>query len=289
MRRTIGCAVTICGTGLHTGAHTTVVLEPAVPGAGLRLCRADIPRPSVALVTLDAVECTERRTTLRVGTDTVSTVEHLFSALAAHAIDDVTILVDGPEFPQCDGSAVEYAKALGRAGVRMQDGARTRYIIEETLHVALGEASYTAQPSDCYEVDVSIAWDHPLVGEQSFASQVTRELFDGEIAAARTFGFVEEIDALRSRGLIRGVSSHSVIALSADGIVHGHPLRWTNEFARHKALDVLGDLALLGGGLRAKIVAHRPSHGGNVMLAKAIRERARQVFDLHKPIAGGSY
>ncbi len=288
MRSTIGQTLTCHGTGLHTGANVRVTLEPTTAGSGIRFCRADLPERPIIPATIDSVVSSERRTLLGHGAATVSTVEHLLAAVGAHQIDDLMVVVDGPELPQFDGSSREYVALLGRAGIVPQDGLADKFIVREQLTLECAGAAYDVRPSKSCEIEVSIEWQHPDIGVQTFECVVTPDQFDDEMASARTFGFLDEIELLHDRGLIRGASQHSAIALSADGITYGAPLRWPNEFARHKALDLVGDLALLGGVLAAKIVARRPSHAGNVALAEVIRDQAHQVLVSHDLVTGGS-
>ncbi len=289
MRNTIGQPLTCHGVGLHTGANVRVTLEPTSAESGIRFCRADLPGRPIIPATIDSVVSSERRTMLGRGIATMSTVEHLLAAVSAHQIDDLMVVVDGPELPQFDGSSHEYVVMLRRAGTVPQEGLANKFIIEEPFTLQCAGAAYDVWSSESFEIDASIEWQHPHIGVQTFQCVVTSDRFDDEMASARTFGFLDEIELLRHKGLIRGASQHSVIALSDDGITYGAPLRWPNEFARHKALDLVGDLALLGGVLAAKIVARRPSHAGNVALAKVIRDQAHQVLVSHELVADGSF
>lgn len=276
-RQTLGRAIAVEGIGLHTGAPASATLRPAPPGAGLAFRRSDLPRTPVIPATVDRVVACDRGTTLGVADAAVHTVEHALAALAACEIDDATIDLDGPELPAGDGSAAPYAAAIAAAGVVPSAGEPARLAATEPFVVEAGGARYTVAPSAGLTLDVTIAWDHPLIGRQSGRYDLTPETFQRELAAARTFGFAAEHRALAARGLARGASPANAIVLTATGIV-GSTLRWPDEFVRHKATDLIGDLALLGARLAAEITAFRPSHRGNVALARALAHAATEVL-----------
>jgi UDP-3-O-acyl N-acetylglucosamine deacetylase len=248
---------------------------PAVAGTGVRFRRADLVPPVEIAAALETVSQSERRTSLGEGDAAVHTVEHVMAAVAAHRIDDLVIEVDGPEPPAADGSAAPYFAALADAGVTEVGGLATIYRPNAPVEVREGEATYRVAPSDVLRLTVTIEWAHPAIGRQSGAYDVTPESFERDLAGARTFGFIAEADALRQRGLALGASLENTIALSDTG-VEGMELRWPDEFVRHKAADLLGDLALLGGRLDADVEAYRPSHAGNVALARAISTTANR-------------
>lgn len=207
------------------------------------------------------------------GDSSVMTVEHVLAAIAAHQIDDLAIDVEGPEPPIMDGSAAPYFRALAEAGVVDVGGAPTRHRLPGPFVLHEGDATYLIAPrkNGGLRLTVTIEWDHPSIGRQSCCFDISPETFDRELARARTFGFASELAELRARGLAQGADHTNTIALSASGV--DGSLHWPDEFVRHKATDLLGDLALLGGRLDAEIVAFRPSHRGNVALVRAI-ERA---------------
>jgi UDP-3-O-[3-hydroxymyristoyl] N-acetylglucosamine deacetylase/3-hydroxyacyl-[acyl-carrier-protein] dehydratase len=272
-RHTIGGPATIRGVGLHTGRRTAVTLTPAPPGAGVAFLRVDLAdRPTIA-ARLDAVRSTDHRTSLGDGDAGVHTVEHLLAAVAAHQVDDLLIEIDGPEPPAGDGSAAPFFEAIRQAGVTEHDGSANAVAIPSPFTVREGNARYLVAPADTLRLTVTIEWDHPAIGRQSGCYDVGPEVFAAELAGARTFGFARDADTLRADGLAKGVSPDNCIVLSDTAPV-GTALRWPDEFVRHKAVDLIGDLALLGGRCRAEIVAFRPSHQGNIALARAIRRAA---------------
>ncbi len=269
-RRTLGGRATVSGVGLHSGRQTAVTLTPARSGAGVAFRRVDLAdRPTIP-ARLDAVSGTNHRTTLGDGDAGVHTVEHLLAAVAAHGLDDLLIEIDGPEPPAGDGSAAPYFEAIQRAGVTEHDGSPSAVTVQAPFTAREGDARYLVAPADLLRLTVTIEWDHPAIGRQSGCYDVGPEAFATELARARTFGFARDAEALRASGLAKGVSPDNCIVLTDAGPV-GTTLRWPDEFVRHKAVDLIGDLALLGGRCRADIVAFRPSHQGNVALARAIR------------------
>ena len=273
LRRTIGKASTVSGTGLHSGAQVTLTLQPAASGTGIVFRRSALPsRPEIP-ARLTALDGTDRQICLGSGDESVATVEHVLAAIAAHAIDDLVVELDGPEAPIGDGSPRAYHDALAAAGIAIVDGAPTVHKVAAPLVVSDGDARYVVAPSDALRLTVSIEWDHPLIGRQSGCYDIDPEAFASELADARTFGFETETEALRERGLIKGVSLDNAIVLTRDGLAGGE-LRWPDEFVRHKAVDLLGDLTLLGGRVKADITAFRPSHKGNVALARVLERTA---------------
>ena len=216
---------------------------------------------------LSEVQSTERRTVLGQGETVVQTVEHLLAATSALQIDDLTIDLDGPEPPIGDGSFSPYLTALEQAGILEQPGDPVVYRVSAASELSEADSSYLVAPSKALRLTTTIEWPHPLIGRQTGSYDITARKFASELAAARTFGFLREADALRARGLALGAALESTLVLSEDGLVGG-ALRWPDEFVRHKAGDILGDLALIGGRVQAHIVATKPSHQGNIALAR---------------------
>jgi len=216
---------------------------------------------------------TERRTQLGKNGVELHTVEHVLAAVAAAEIDDLWIDVDGPEPPVMDGSAAPFFAALQEAGVAVGATAADYLELAEPVRVIDGESVYEAHPSSDLRLEVTIDFPHPVIGRQSGTYAITPEAFGRELAAARTFGFVDEVDALRAKGLIKGASMANAVVLDATRVV-SEGLRWPDEFVRHKAMDCVGDLALAGRRVRARVIATKPSHRGTVTL---VRELVRVV------------
>ncbi|HTK49952.1 MAG TPA: UDP-3-O-acyl-N-acetylglucosamine deacetylase [Gemmatimonadaceae bacterium] len=275
MRRTIEHTSEVVGTGLHLGVDCRLEFRPAPSGSGIVFERRDLigTRPIAALAA-NAV-LTERRTQLGEDPNAVHTVEHVLAAVAALGIDDLVISLDGPEPPVMDGSAQPFVAALREAGVRQHPGLPRTVRLARPVRLTDGESTYEATPADALELDVTIDFPHPLIGRQRMDVRLEENAFERELAWARTFGFVHEVDALRGRGLIRGASTRNAVVLDDGGVVE-NALRSPDEFVRHKMLDCVGDLALVGARLKARIVAHKPSHRGTVLLVRAMQASLSQ-------------
>jgi UDP-3-O-[3-hydroxymyristoyl] N-acetylglucosamine deacetylase/3-hydroxyacyl-[acyl-carrier-protein] dehydratase len=209
----------------------------------------------------------------QLGQDPVSvhTPEHVLAAIFGSGIDDIEIELDGVEPPIMDGSAKEFVRALEDAGVVEQPGELKYFTLRRPVTLSFDGASYAALPSPEFELNVSIDFPHPAVGTQRGCYRVTRESFTQELAAARTFGFRSWLPAMEAKGLGKGTSLDNTIVLEDDGSVTGD-LRWSDEFVRHKALDCVGDFALAGARIRARVTAVRPSHRGNLKMLQAMKE-----------------
>jgi UDP-3-O-[3-hydroxymyristoyl] N-acetylglucosamine deacetylase/3-hydroxyacyl-[acyl-carrier-protein] dehydratase len=275
-RRSIQRDATVTGTGLHTGAVTRAVFRPGPAGSGVVFRRTDLADTPEIPALLSEVDALERRTAIGHGAATIHTVEHLLAAVAAHEIDDLRIDLSGPEPPILDGSVAPYFAALQQAGPVDVEGQPTLLTVQAPFTVTEGESNYVVAPSKRFQLTVTIEFPHPLIGRQTGSFDVSAEAFAKELAPARTFGFTSEVAALQAKGLIRGASTASAIVLDERGVVNGGQLRWPDEFVRHKAADIVGDLALTGARIRAHVVATRPSHSGNVALARALARAARR-------------
>lgn len=276
-RRTIAGSAAVSGTGLHTGEPCTLTFRAAAAGTGIGFVRTDVPGQERLVATADVAQLTERQTRLGAGDAALHTVEHVLSAIGGLGLDDLTVEMDGPEPPILDGSARPFVEALQSCGVLLQAGDVSEFVIRERIRIEDGESVYEASPADAYEIAVDIDFPHPLIGRQRGEWTVTPETYVREIAGARTFGFVREVEALRARGLIRGASADNTVALTDTGLIAGE-LRWPDEFVRHKALDLVGDLALIGRRIRGRIHAVKPSHRGTITFVRSILTRfAREV------------
>jgi UDP-3-O-[3-hydroxymyristoyl] N-acetylglucosamine deacetylase/3-hydroxyacyl-[acyl-carrier-protein] dehydratase len=268
-RRTIARSTAVEGVGLHLGQPCRLSFEPAPAGRGLVFRRIDLPGHPETPAHVSAAEAAERRTQLGTGVAALHTVEHVLAAVAGRGIDDLVIVMDGPEPPILDGSAQPFLQALDAAGV-VEHGGEVQYLrLREPVRVVDGESVYVAHPADELSLDVSIEFPHPLIGLQKGSYRVTSESFATELAPARTFGFLREVEALRAKGLIQGASTQNAIVLDEQGVVDT-TLRWADEFVRHKAMDCVGDLALAGKRVLAKITATKPSHRGTVTLVREL-------------------
>jgi len=276
-RRSITKQAVVRGTGLHTGAVTEATFLPAEAGRGIVFRRTDLAGTPEVPARLTEVEAVERRTAIGRGEATIHTVEHLLAAVAAHQLDDLTIDLSGPEPPILDGSVLPYFEALANAGPTDIGGEAAVLSVQAPFTVTEGDSAYIVAPAKALRLTVTVEWPHPLIGRQTGTYDVTAAAFAAELAPARTFGFTSEVAQLQAKGLIKGASADNAIVLDERGIANGGKLRWPDEFVRHKAADIVGDLALTGARVRAHVVATRPSHGGNVALARALARAGKRT------------
>jgi UDP-3-O-[3-hydroxymyristoyl] N-acetylglucosamine deacetylase / 3-hydroxyacyl-[acyl-carrier-protein] dehydratase len=273
-RRTIARPATLEGVGLHLGQSCRMTFRPAPSGQGITFRRADVDGATPMRAEARNAVLTERRTQIGEGEGAFHTVEHVLAAVAGLELDDLAIELDAPEPPIMDGSAEPFRAALNEAGVITHRGEVEYLRLAEPVRLVDGDSIYEAAPSRELVLKVRIEFPHPLIGVQdgewtlSGGSEVGAA-FARDLAPARTFGFMHEIDLLRSRGLALGGSTDNAIVLDDSGVV-GNTLRWPDEFVRHKALDCIGDLALSGRRVRARITAHKPSHRGTVRFVRAM-------------------
>ena len=274
MRRTIARDVALRGIGLHLGRECQLRFRPAASGAGIRFRRLDVAGQPETPAHVSVAVAAERRTQLGEGEGALHTVEHVLAAVAGLAIDDLVIEMDSAEPPIMDGSAEPFRAALAAAGVVEQAGTPTLLRLAEPVRVVDGESVYVAHPADGLELEVKIDFPHPLIGAQEGRWRVGEREFAQELSPARTFGMLSWVEGLRAKGLIQGASTANTIVLDDRGVVDT-TLRWPDEFVRHKAMDVVGDLALAGGRVQARITATKPSHRGTVTLVREILAHAQ--------------
>lgn len=294
---TIETEVSVQGVGLHTGKTVTLTFKPAPAGHGFRFVRTDLPAQPVIPADVRLVVSTNRGTTLKNGEAQVSTIEHVLSALMGLALDNVVMDINGPEMPIMDGTSMPFVEALLKAGRTELDAERDYFDVTEPISYK-DEATGTellALPADAFEATVMIDFNSKVLGPQ-FASLNNIEDYVKEIAPCRTFVFVHELEKLLEMGLIKGgdmdnaiviadrkMEKHELDALSkkmgktgikvdSEGVLNTVKLHFQNEPARHKLLDVIGDLALIGRPIRGKIVATKPGHTANVEFAKILKK-----------------
>ena len=255
------------GIGLHSGLPAQVVVRPAAPGHGIRFVRDDRPGSADVPARMERVVSSRLATTIQAG-ESIATVEHLLSALVAHGIDNARVHVSGPEVPVLDGSAAPWVEAL--PGRRDQDAPAPLIRVLRPVEVKSGDRAMRLLPCDGLEIEATIDFPHPAIGVQSLAFRVEPGAFDRDIAWARTFGFLEEVEALRANGFARGGGLENAVVFAPDGTTL-NALRAEDEPVRHKVLDILCDFALLGCRLQARIEALRPGHGMTLALLRALR------------------
>lgn len=272
-QRTIARPVTYSGVGLHSGNQCHMTFLPAAANTGIRFVRTDLDGQPEIVVDPDHVVGVERGTTIGVNGTEVQTIEHVMAAIAVRGIDNLVIELDAGEPPVADGSSLPFWKALKDAGTTELDAPRRTYRVEEPIFFEEGDVEITLLPSDRLQVSFSIDFDHPLVRHQFESFEITPETFEREIAPARTFGFLHEIEQLKAAGLIRGGNLRNAIVIGDDKILNEDHLRFPTELVRHKILDLLGDLKVLNVDLKAHIIAHRSGHRTHLQLVRILKRR----------------
>ena len=266
--QTIRAAVTCSGVGLHSGAPVTLRILPAPAGTGVVFRRTDLDGFEIEASGRNVARVSYATSLMKKGV-LISTTEHLLSALIGVGIDNAMVELDNLELPILDGSALPFVEMIQRAGVRRQRKARTYLRIVREIELREGDKFIAVYPADSYSVSYSINFPHPLIGKQKFGLQLTNGNYLREIASARTFGFLHEADAMRQQGLIRGASTDNAIVLTKDEVLNP-PLRYADEFVRHKVLDLIGDLALIGRQILGSVVADRAGHAMHTALVSRI-------------------
>lgn len=260
LQKTIRKRVDVDGIGLHTGKPAKLRFCPAPANTGVYFVRTDLPGRPALKVAVDNVRATSYATTLGGSEFSVSTVEHCLSALAAFRVDNLFIELDGPEIPIGDGSAKPFMEALLTAGMIEQDEPRNYAYIQQTIYYGDDDKYAYITPYNGLRISYTIDFEHPQIGKQVIDIDINEESFIREIAAARTFGFMKDVEALRTRGLALGGSMQNAIVLDEEQILNPEGLRFSNEFVRHKVLDALGDLVTLGMPLFGHLVLYKAGH-----------------------------
>jgi UDP-3-O-[3-hydroxymyristoyl] N-acetylglucosamine deacetylase/3-hydroxyacyl-[acyl-carrier-protein] dehydratase len=301
LQHTIKTPISISGTGLHTGINVDMTLNPANPGFGIQFKRIDLPGQPTVKADCDLVTDTSRGTTIEDNGAKVSTIEHVMAALVGMGVDNCLIEINGPEIPIIDGSSQPFVEIIEETGVQEQDAAKNWYTIDTniTYHNEEKRVELVAMPATEYKITTLIDFNSPVLGTQHAGLKSIRD-FKSEIAPCRTFCFLHELEALLEHNLIKGgdinnaivvvdkpVTSEEMarlakafrkdkIEVKTEGYLNNLELRFPNEPARHKLLDVVGDLALIGYPIKAHIIANRPGHQSNVEFAKMVKQYIRK-------------
>jgi UDP-3-O-[3-hydroxymyristoyl] N-acetylglucosamine deacetylase len=265
LRRQISCA----GIGLHSGNKVTLTLKPAAADTGIRFRRTDVGVEIPA--TVQHVTSLQYATVLGRDGATVETVEHLLAALVSSGIDNVVVELNQNEVPIMDGSAAPFLYLVQEAGVKRLSAARKHLKILRPVQISDGDKRIAVYPSDHFKVSYTISFDHPILRHQSRTERITEQSFAECIAAARTFGFLKEVEWMRQNGLALGGSLENAIVIGDAGVLNA--LRFEDEFVRHKILDAIGDLALIGYPLIGHVVAHRAGHALHTALVTELLEQ----------------
>ncbi len=270
-QHTIGSDARITGIALHTGNRVGLSLHPAPADTGIVFQRIDLPGKPEVRGDLAHVADTRRGTTIRDGDAAVHTVEHLLAALNAFGVDNCRVEMTGPEPPVGDGSSAPFVDMLEKTGVVEQDALRQVLSLQNIVHYQCEESHLIAIPSDCFRITCSVKYGATVLDCQHQSLEITRDNFIRELCQARTFCLYHEIEALIKANLICGGSLDNAVVIKENAILSREGLRYPDEFVRHKMLDIVGDLYLLGHRLNAHIIAIRPGHEANIQLARLIR------------------
>jgi len=274
-QQTINRPTSYSGVGLHSGNRVNMTFLPAAPGAGLRFRRVDLEgKPEIEARIENVVETT-RSTTLGKGSAKIHTVEHVLATFAGYGIDNAIIELDANEPPIADGSAREYCRMIDSAGIVPQPERRDPYTVTEPIELQMGETEMVLFPDERFKMTCTSA-DKAGRFTQLFSLEVSPKSWERDLAHARTFCFFEEIEYLIKNGLIKGGSLENAVVVRDDAVLTTEPLRYSNEFVRHKMLDILGDLALIGRPLCGHLIAVKPSHSANCELARLITAQIRR-------------
>lgn len=270
--QTIRAAVECKGVGLHSGAPVQLKILPAATGSGIVFRRTDLDNFEVEATGRNVARVSYATSLMKKGV-LISTTEHLLSAFIGTGIDNAIVELDNLELPILDGSARPFVDMIQSAGIRKQRRPRSYMRIRRELELREGNKFIAVYPANSYSVSYTIDFPHHLIGRETFRVDLTDGNYLREIAPARTFGFLHEADAMRQQGLIRGASTDNAIVLTPEGLMNP-PLRYADEFVRHKVLDLIGDLALVGKQILGNIVADRAGHAMHTALvSKLLRDK----------------
>jgi UDP-3-O-[3-hydroxymyristoyl] N-acetylglucosamine deacetylase/3-hydroxyacyl-[acyl-carrier-protein] dehydratase len=283
-QQTLRQSASFSGVGLHSGNSVTMTLLPAPPNSGIRFRRVDLDGKPEIEANVDYVSATNRSTSLAKGNAKIHTVEHILAALNGRGIDNAIIELDANEPPIADGSAREWVKLIQTAGVVPQDEPREVYHIQAPISFESGETTISVFPCENLKITCTSA-DSKGRFTQFYSLVVTPEAWERDLAHARTFCFFEEIEFLIKNGLIKGGSLENAVIIRDDAILTTEPLRYPDEFVRHKILDIIGDLALIGRPIAGHIVAVKPGHTANCELARQISLQMRKPLETARSFA----
>jgi UDP-3-O-[3-hydroxymyristoyl] N-acetylglucosamine deacetylase len=266
--QTMSCEASCSGIGLHSGVQVNMRLLPASAGTGIAFRRVDLDGFIVEAVSRNVAKVSYATSLMKKGV-LISTTEHLLSALIGCGVDNVVVELDNLELPLLDGSAQPFVQMIRKAGLKRQRRKRSYLRILKAIEVREGDKFIGVYPADHYSVSYSINFPHPMIGESEFEVDLSDGAYERDVAAARTFGFLEQEKAMRDMGLIRGATRDNCLVLTRNSLTNG-PLRYQDEFVRHKVLDLIGDLALLGRRIIGRVVADRAGHAMHTALVSRI-------------------
>ena len=282
-QRTVAGEVSCSGVGLHSGRAVNLTIKPAPVNHGIKFVRTDLPEHPSIPARFSCVVDTSLATVI--GTDgvIVSTIEHLMACFSGLGIDNALVELDAYEVPVMDGSAGPFARLIAAAGIREQDALRHFFVLREPIALQHDGRLVVAHPDSTFRVSCSIEFDHPLIRKQSCSIEVSEEIFAHEIAEARTFGFLHEVEQMKRFGLARGGSLENAVVVDSHKILNREGLRYQDEFVRHKLLDCIGDFSLLGMPILGHIVAAKSGHAFNHAFLKKFISQTQSWETLYFP------
>ena len=290
LQQTLAGQATLVGTSLHTGQKVSLTLKPAPEGHGFKFRRIDLPDQPFITADVEKVQTVERATTLAEGSVKVHTIEHVISALAGMGVDNALIEMDANEPPIGDGSSQPFVAMIKKVGLQAQGTPRRTWEIREPIYQETADGSILAiVPCKTFRVSVTNVGPEGRF-TQYFSSEVTPAIYEKDICAARTFVYYEDVKPLLEKGLIKGGSLESAVVIRGNEIMSKEPMRFTNEFARHKALDLIGDLVLAGVRVFGHVIAVKPGHGPNTKFAATLKneyQKMRSMVPAAVPIPDG--
>ncbi len=277
-QRTIVKQLSIKGVGLHTGNTANLTFKPADPDSGINFKRVDIKGSPLIKAAVDSIlpaSRSPRRTSIGAGDTQIQTVEHLMAALMGMEIDNILVEIDNIEIPGLDGSSLGYVELLEKCGITEQDKERKFYAVKEAIAVEEDGASIMVLPANQLRISYTLSYDHPLLKSALLEMEVSRQIFKNELAGARTFCLEDEASELQRKGFGKGANYENTLVVGKQGVVKNE-LRFADEFVRHKVLDLLGDLCLLGHPIKGHVVALKSGHSLNLKLVQKIEEQRRK-------------
>ncbi len=278
-QRTLKKEVAFSGVGLHTGKAVSLRFCPSPPHSGIVFQRTDLPGKPTIPAAIEYVQETARSTSIGIGSCSIQTVEHVLAAVHAYQIDNLCIQVTEAEPPIGDGSSLPFVEMIEQAGIEEQSQTTSSVVLKSPVHFTMGSTHLVAIPSDTYRISCTLHYPNtPVIRSQYCSFEVTEENFKREIAPCRTFALYEEITALMERGLIRGGSLENAVVIKDNVVFSKEGLRFADEMVRHKVLDLIGDLSLVGFHFLAHVIAIRSGHLSNIALGK---ELINQVSTYH--------
>jgi UDP-3-O-[3-hydroxymyristoyl] N-acetylglucosamine deacetylase len=283
-QRTLRRSITCAGIGLHSGHRVTLTLRPAPADYGIRFRRADLGGLEIP-ARVEHVASLNYATGLSFAGASVETVEHLLAALVSQGVDNVAIELNTPEVPIMDGSAAPFVYLLQEAGIKKLSAPRRFLKVLRPVSIARGDKHIAIYPADEFRISYTISFDHPLLRHQSRSVVITPDAFAEDLAPARTFGFLKDLEMLRQQGLTLGGSLDNAVVLGETGVLN-NTLRFEDEFVRHKILDAIGDLALVGAPIIGHVVAHRGGHALHTAFASRILEETDAWRLVEAPLSG---